>query len=209
MSLRNELRGSRENEEDWYKYMKQGAEAVHKENPSLLVIISGLHTDKDLHFLKTKPLDINLNNKLVYEAHWYAIGTPLNQWINQTNSICSSETQRAQKDFMFLLTAQQPFPLFLSEFGIDQSGAKESDNRFIGCFLVTAAEADLDWAIWGIQGSYIFRQNKVEMDENFGVMDFKWNRPRNPEFLNKLQIIRQINQGNKFELSYSHGLAMA
>ncbi|KAL1551966.1 cellulase [Salvia divinorum] len=51
MSLRNELRGSRQNEPDWYKYMQEGANTIHAKNPNLLVIVSGLYTDTNLGYL--------------------------------------------------------------------------------------------------------------------------------------------------------------
>ncbi|KAK2664175.1 hypothetical protein Ddye_002749 [Dipteronia dyeriana] len=52
MSLRNELRGSRQNEQDWYRYIVKGARMVHKANPDVLVIVSGLNWGTDLSFLR-------------------------------------------------------------------------------------------------------------------------------------------------------------
>ncbi|XP_047971022.1 glycosyl hydrolase 5 family protein-like [Salvia hispanica] len=42
MSMRNELRGKRQNEADWYKYMRIGANTINTQNPDFLVIVSGL-----------------------------------------------------------------------------------------------------------------------------------------------------------------------
>ncbi|KAJ6313481.1 hypothetical protein OIU77_014889 [Salix suchowensis] len=55
MSLRNELRGPKQNVNDWYRYMQKGAEAVHSANPDVIVILSGLNYDKDLSFLRNRP----------------------------------------------------------------------------------------------------------------------------------------------------------
>ncbi|RDX59815.1 hypothetical protein CR513_61825, partial [Mucuna pruriens] len=63
MSLRNELHGPRQNLHDWYRYMSQGAVAIHKANPNVLVVISGLNYDTELQFLKNKPLKIDLGKK--------------------------------------------------------------------------------------------------------------------------------------------------
>ncbi|KAG8375041.1 hypothetical protein BUALT_Bualt10G0058400 [Buddleja alternifolia] len=197
MSMRNELRGDHQNEADWYKYMQDGATRIHRENPDFLVIISGLHYDTILGFLKTKPLQINLNNKLVFEAHWYSYGFPADKWTSQTNHLCASVTQNARDNYLFLLTGNNSFPLFLSEFGIDQRGANEADNRYISCLLATMAENDVDWALWTFHGSYILREEKVNLEEFYGVIDFNWDRPRNPSFLGRLQLVRQINQDPK------------
>ncbi|KAE8690843.1 Cytochrome P450 86A2 [Hibiscus syriacus] len=59
MSLRNELRGSRQNVNDWYKYMQKGSEAVHSANPNAFVILSGFDFDRDLSFIKTQPFGID------------------------------------------------------------------------------------------------------------------------------------------------------
>lgn len=201
MSMRNELRGKRQNEADWYKYMQQGADTIHKENPDLLVIISGLSFDTNLGFLKSKPLPSNLNNKLVYEAHWYSFGTPAEQWAAKSNQLCAQATRQARDNYLFLTTGNNSVPLFLSEFGVNNKGDNEADNRYITCFLATAAELDFDWALWALQGSYILREGTVNLDELYGVVDVNWDRPRNQAFLDRLYLLRQINQGTCFLLT--------
>ncbi|KAK4486483.1 hypothetical protein RD792_009165 [Penstemon davidsonii] len=197
MSMRNELRGNRQNEEDWYTYMQKGAVVIHRENPDFLIIVSGLSYDTFLGFLKTKPFGVNLDNKLVYEAHWYSFGTPADKWAAQSNQLCASVTQNAQNNYLFLTRGNNSFPLFLSEFGIDQRGRNEADNRYMSCLLATIAENDIDWALWTFQGSYMLREGKVNLEEVYGVIDFNWNRARNSPFLERLQLIRQTNQDPK------------
>ncbi|GER33031.1 glycosyl hydrolase superfamily protein [Striga asiatica] len=197
MSMRNELRGNRQNEADWYKFMQDGANTIHKESPDFLIIVSGLSYDTNLGFLKAKPLGISPKNKLVYEAHWYTFGSSNDKWTDQTNGKCASITKAARDNFLFLTTGDNnsdPSPLFLSEFGIDQSGVNEAENRYVSCLLAEVAEKDVDWALWAFQGSYMLRQGTVDLNETYGVTSFDWERPRNPNFLDRLQFIRQINQ---------------
>ncbi|EPS64690.1 hypothetical protein M569_10090, partial [Genlisea aurea] len=197
ISLRNELRGSRQNEAEWYKFMAEGAMAVHKENPDFLVIVSGLSYAGDLGFLHRTPLGVgNLGNKLVYEAHWYAFGNSAQKWAARTNYLCGLITNSIIDKFMFVTQGQNPFPLFLSEFGIDQRGINEADNRYISCLLATVAELDVDWSLWTFQGSYFLRQGNANFEETYGVMDFNWNQFRNPQFLSRLDMIRAINIAN-------------
>ncbi|XP_024626111.1 glycosyl hydrolase 5 family protein [Medicago truncatula] len=75
VGLRNELRGPGQNNDNWYKYMSQGVTTVHKANPNVLVFVSGLNYDTDLSFLKTKPLNVNIGDKLVYEAGFLMSGS--------------------------------------------------------------------------------------------------------------------------------------
>lgn len=195
MSMRNELRGSRQNKEDWYKFMQQGANTIHNQNPDFLVIVSGLSFDGDLRFLKSAPLAVNFTGKIVFEAHWYSFGISSERWAAQTNQLCAQVTQAVRDNYFYLTAGNFSFPLFLSEFGIDQSGGDEADNRYIGCLLATVAETDVEWALWAFQGSYILRQGQVDLEEFYGVLDFKWDGPRNSSFLDRLQLVRQINQG--------------
>ncbi|KAE8698959.1 Cytochrome P450 86A2 [Hibiscus syriacus] len=81
MSLRNELRGPRQNVNDWYKYMQNGAEAVHSANPDVLVILSGFDFDRDLSFIKTQPVKLTFSGKLVFEAHWYGFSDGPQTWV--------------------------------------------------------------------------------------------------------------------------------
>ncbi|XXG49447.1 hypothetical protein AAC387_Pa02g3632 [Persea americana] len=105
----------------------------------------GLSYAGDLSFLSQKPLDLTFKGKLVYELHsysWYR-GSP--------NEACGKYVQDVMRSGGFLL--DQGWPLFISEFGADESGTIANDNNFLNCFYGLAAERDLDWALWALQGS--------------------------------------------------------
>lgn len=195
MSIRNELRGDRQNVPDWYKYMQQGAALINRINPDLLVIISGLNYDTTLGFLKSKRFGTTIANKLLFEAHWYTVGTSDEQWEAQTNLVCANMLQGAEDSYLFLIRGNNSFPLFLSEWGIDETGASEADNRYMSCFLAALVDNDIEWALWGIHGSYMLREGTVNMYEPNGILDFDWARPKNLSFVKRLQLARQVNQG--------------
>ncbi|XP_022158417.1 uncharacterized protein LOC111024908 [Momordica charantia] len=70
MSLRNEIRGTMENANDWNNYVTQGVTTIHSINSTVLVIVSSLNYDNDLRCLKEKPLSVKtLGDKLVFEVH--------------------------------------------------------------------------------------------------------------------------------------------
>uniref|UniRef100_A0A804HMS0 Glycoside hydrolase family 5 domain-containing protein n=1 Tax=Musa acuminata subsp. malaccensis TaxID=214687 RepID=A0A804HMS0_MUSAM len=156
MSLRNELRGPKQGVTEWYRYMQRGAEAVHSANPNVLVILSGLSFDNDLGYLSKKPVELTFQGKLVFELHWYAFSDG-QAWANgNPNQVCGRVAGNVMRRAGFLL--DQGWPLFLSEFGLDQRGTNVNDNRYLGCMMGVAAELDLDWALWTLQGSYYIRQ---------------------------------------------------
>ncbi|KAK6947853.1 Glycoside hydrolase, family 5 [Dillenia turbinata] len=196
MSMRNELRGARQNVSQWYHYVQKGARSIHEANPEVLVIVSGLNYDTNLNFLQRRPLNLNLDNKLVYEAHWYSFSGKRREWeVQPLNQVCASAIQRFKNQAAFLITGQNPVPLFVSEFGVDQRGVNRADNRFLSCFLSFAAENDLDWALWALQGSYYLRNGRPGFDESYGVLDVDWNNLRNPKFQERFQLIQTMIQG--------------
>ncbi|KAK8683018.1 hypothetical protein V6N13_039093 [Hibiscus sabdariffa] len=80
----------------------------------------------------------------------------------------------------------QGYPLFIGEFGIDQSGSNVNGNRYMSCFLGVAAELDLDWALWTLVGSYYTRAGVVGLNEHYGAMDYNWCGARNSSFIQRI-----------------------
>ncbi|KAL2343117.1 hypothetical protein Fmac_004402 [Flemingia macrophylla] len=188
MSLRNELRGPRQNINDWYKYMVQGAEAVHAANPDVLIILSGLYFDKDLSFIQNQPVNLSFEGKLVFEAHWYAFSDG-QAWVNgNPNQVCGQVAGNMMRNSGFLVN--QNWPLFISEFGVDLRGTNINDNRYLNCFMAVAAELDLDWALWTLAGSYYIREGVIGMEEFYGVLNSDWSQVRNTTFLNKISALQ-------------------
>lgn len=201
MSLRNELHGPRQNLGDWYRYMSEGALAVHKANPNVLVVISGLNYDTELQFLRNKPLKINLGKKMVFETHlysWSGIGTLKLKgiWTKQPlNRVCANNIKALEQRAGFLTTGKNAAPLMFTEFGFDQTGSSVEDKRFLACLQTYLVGRDLDWGLWAFHGSYYVREDKVQLDETFGVMDATWHNLRYPNFTDKFQLLQRKNQG--------------
>lgn len=173
--------------------MQRGAEAVHAANPNVLVIISGLNFDKDLSFLFENQVQLSFTGKLVFELHWYGFSDG-GDWENgNINEVCAGVVANFKRNGGLLL--DQGWPLFLSEFGLDIRGTSITDNRFMSCFASVAAELDLDWAIWALQGSYYVREGQLGMDETYGVLSWDWCKPRNAAFLKRISALQTSFQG--------------
>ncbi|CAN1295434.1 Glycosyl hydrolase 5 family protein [Linum perenne] len=193
MSLRNELRGPRQNTNDWYKYMQKGAEAVHSANPNVLVVLSGLSFDTDLSFLSKKMVTLSFKRKLVFEMHWYGFSNG-QAWANgNVNDVCGRLVGEKRSNGGFLV--EKGYPLFVSEFGFDLRGVNVNDNRYMNCFMAYAAEHDLDWAYWTIVGSYYLRQGVVGLNEVYGLLDWDWKEVRNQSFAQRIKGIQAPFRG--------------
>ncbi|KAJ9706058.1 hypothetical protein PVL29_001567 [Vitis rotundifolia] len=156
MSMRNELRGPRQNLPDWYTNMTEGAKAIHSTNPDVLVLVSGLNFDLDLSFLNTTPFGLTLDNKVVYEGHWYSFDFT-QQWQTQPlNRVFRQWADEFQREAAFLITG-------------DNAGVNQADNRYFNCLLPTVTEKDLDWALWSPQGSYYYREGMAGPEEVYSA----------------------------------------
>lgn len=210
MSLRNEPHGARQNVKDWRKFMSQGAMAVHKANPQVVVVISGLNYDTELQFLRHHPLKLDIGNKLAFETHlysWSGIGTLKLQaiWSQQPlNRICSETVQGIDYRSGFVTNGDNAVPLLFTEFGFDQTGGlSPGEAKFITCLQTYLAAKDLDWGLWALQGSYYAREDQKQTDasENFGVLDQSWSQVKNPSLTQMLQLLQRTNIGMIFLLS--------
>jgi hypothetical protein len=173
--------------------MQKGAEAVHSANPDVLVILSGLSYDTNLSFLRSQPVNLTFNGKLVFEAHRYGF-TDDKTWKNgNANEACGIVLDIIMRSAGFVL--EQGWPLFFSEFGMDLRGDNRLLNRYMNCFLALAADLDLDWALWTLGGSYYIRQGVVGVDEYYGLLSSNWTDPRNSNFLQRLSALQSPFQG--------------
>ncbi|CAL5016329.1 unnamed protein product [Urochloa decumbens] len=193
MSLRNELRGPRQNADDWYKYMQLGAEAVHAANPRVLVILSGLSFDNDLAFLNSRSINLTFTGKAAFEVHWYSFSNSQEWGSGNANQACARVSAGVSRRALYLL--DKGWPVILSEFGVDNRGGNANDNRYYGCAAAVAADLDLDWALWALQGSYYLREGVLGLDEVYGVLDWAWCKPRNATALRRVQALQRPLRG--------------
>ncbi|RLM65490.1 hypothetical protein C2845_PM16G04150 [Panicum miliaceum] len=173
--------------------MQRGAEAVHAANPRVLVILSGLNNDNDLSFLHRRPVHLSFSHKVAFEVHWYSFSDP-HQWTGgNANRVCARVAASVVRRTLYLLA--RGWPVFLSEFGVDNRGSNVADNRYWGCVAAAAAGLDLDWALWALQGSYYLREGVVGHDEAYGVLDHAWLWARNDTALRRLRALQRPFRG--------------
>ncbi|KAL9077934.1 MAG: hypothetical protein Q9157_003141 [Trypethelium eluteriae] len=201
MSIRNELRAAsnqdQNNHADWYKYVGQGAEAIHSANSNLLIMIGGISYDTDLSFIYNKNLDTftSIPNRIVWEIHAYS-------WSGY-GSTCSDIESSLGNKAGYLIAEGKSYtaPLWMSEFGVGWSGGNvdggltSSDDSFLKCIVSYMSGNDADWALWALQGDYYVRQGQVSFEETFGILKKDWSGLRNSETLTLLGNMLKVSQG--------------
>jgi hypothetical protein len=191
MSLRNELRGPRKNQPDWYRYVLRGIrEAISLTNPRLLIVVSGLSYDLDLTFIRSKSIqDLvpqSIQNKIVYEAHWYS-------WSYGQSTPCDQMKADAQKAWGFILELNHSYtaPVWLTEFGTDVDHFT-GDDKFVDCiksFFQTPLTQTMSWSYWVLAGTYYFRQGTPEVHDSFGLLTDNWKEIKSKSFIDLLSTV--------------------
>ncbi|KAI2469094.1 glycoside hydrolase [Annulohypoxylon bovei var. microspora] len=200
MSLRNELRtplsnftfaSENYNWENWYKYIKEGSDAIHGANGDVLIFLSGLSSDQDLSVVVNgtalTPGSATFNrddfsgyaDKLVLELHAY------DNIFGPGPSDCNTVGNELSDDGFNALTsdAKNEFPVVLTEFGLVQNGTAAKDP-YVNCLLDYVSSKNAGWMIWQLGGSYYIREGTQDYDESWGLLTHDWSDWRASDFIN-------------------------
>lgn len=203
MSLRNELRPfllqDLDGHDDWFKFIGQGANAVHDANQDVLIIVGGSQSATDLSFIRTRNLDWSTwEGKHVWEFHAYSFT------VTFPDPFDSCDLVKAEYGLLdgFLLEQDKPWtaPLFLSEFGVGleggpNDGLNDDNKRYFDCLKSYMVGNDADWALWALQGSYYVRDGTADYDEQWGLMKKDWSGSRNEKFREMMVEMFELTQG--------------
>ena len=86
IDLRNEVRanytnfpswGNKSKKTDWHMAAQKIGNKIHEVAPHLLIIVGGLDFQLDLKPVKKHPINLNIQNKLVYSGHLYCFSWPI------------------------------------------------------------------------------------------------------------------------------------
>ncbi|KAH6654715.1 glycoside hydrolase superfamily [Truncatella angustata] len=198
MSLRNELRtpdddealaNSSYNWQDWYKYSKEGTEAINSNNADVLIFLSGLNFDTYLtpvvqgtaltpgnETFALSDFD-GYTDKLVLELHNYA----------NSATDCTSLQQSLYDDGFQALHPEDEgtvnvFPVALTEFGFAQDSTTW-ESVYATCIADFLIKEKTSWFIWALSGSYYIRSGTQDYDETWGLLTHDWSTWRSPEYI--------------------------
>ncbi|KAF2015340.1 glycoside hydrolase family 5 protein [Aaosphaeria arxii CBS 175.79] len=204
VGLRNEIREVPvlQNRDAWYKFVTNGARAVHDANKDLLITVGGTLSSTDASFLRSKPLDrAPFGDKVVWEWHQYTFSPP---WIASFKS-CGVWKTTVGGFTGFLLEQDKAFtgPLWLSEFGAALSGGPpersgigtQEDYDYLKCMVEYAVGNDGDWALWALQANYYVRDGVVDKEEGWGLLNAEWTAWRNPAVREVIGKLFETTQG--------------
>ena len=147
-------------------------------NPNLLIFVEGVSYAGDLSGVATLPVQLNVPNQLVYEAHdygfWYSGG--FTGYSNYVNTITPK--------WGYLVTGSNPQPLWIGEFGtcnsadtcVSSSNSADLGYWFTGHEQLCAQQYGVDWSYWAINGTTESGNGGgFGTIEGYGVLNTSWN----------------------------------
>lgn len=194
--LRNEIRydsvnnldatwGDGNIETDWKLAATQAANAIHKIDDSLLIFIEGLSYANDMTPIKESPIQLDVNNRLVYSFHYYS-------WQGLTPLYSYDAFKAGLEEYAtFMLEEGQEYtaPVWLGEFGTNTN-----DQYWMYLIRYLAETPDVHWAYWAYNGY----QESVEDDESYGIVQKDFVSVRDTWKLQDLQSITERGLGFEF-----------
>lgn len=197
MSLRNELRQpllnmtlykDTYNWEYWYARVKEGADAVHKANPNVLVFLSGIDSDTLLTPVvegTSLPPGTGKFARADFSGYQDKIVLELHNYQNQADNCTALQADLLKAGFEALVDgATNQFPLAMTEFGFAQDNDtwKGVYATCLGKFL---PDQKASWFIWVLSGSYYIREGTQDYDEPWGLLTHDWSAWRSPGFVER------------------------
>jgi endoglucanase len=200
---------------DWHAAAERGGNAVLRISPNLLIFVEGINYAADLTGVAQLPVQLNVPNRLVYEAHDYSF------YHNGLQSE-SALFQALDQSWGYVTTPGQTYtaPIWVGEWGnchdsqaclVDSTPG--SGGFWFQSFRDYLDQRDFDWGYWALNGTEAKGTSRTFGDEEtYGVLDPYWNAPALPSALNptpttnlvgQLQTIMDATQGPGLPSSYS------
>lgn len=160
--LRNELRpangvhptwGTGIASTDWAAAATRAGNAILSVNSNWLIFVEGINYSLDFTGAYTKPIVLNVPNRVVYAPHDYSWSQSASSY-NSFKSILGS-------NWGFLITQGQIYtaPVWIGEFGTD------TDAAWWSWITQYISEGDLSWSYWSINGD-----KYVDIEDSYGLL---------------------------------------
>lgn len=173
---------------DWHAAAELGGNAVLSVNPGMLIFVEGVSYAGDLSGVANLPVQLNVANQLVYEAHDYGF------WYSGFTSY-SNYVSTITPKWGYLVTGANPQPLWIGEFGTCDTASTcvTSENAADLGYWFTAMTSfvedyGINWSYWAINGTTESGNGGgFGTPETYGVLDPTWNGSASAALTNRLQ----------------------
>jgi endoglucanase len=195
---------------DWHAAAERGGNAVLAVNPNLLIFVEGVNYAGDLSGVTSLPVQLNISNQLVYEAHDYGF------WYSSINGY-SGWYNAMEPKWGYLVNGSNPQPLWIGEFGTcnsadtcDSSGSNADLGFWFNAMTSFVRDYGVDWSYWAINGTTeTGNGGGFGTIEGYGVLNTSWNGSTLPSLTSRLQTMMAPGSANFSMVPGGAALALA
>jgi hypothetical protein len=142
----------------------------------MLIFVEGVSYAGDLSGVASLPVQLNVSNQVVYEAHDYGF------WYSGFSSY-SDYVNKVTPKWGYLVTGSNPQPLWIGEFGTCNNANTCVDSTYLsdlGNWLDSMSayvrNYGIDWSYWAINGTTeTGNAGGFNTVEGYGVLNTTWN----------------------------------
>ena len=158
--------GTGNDETDWNKAAERAAEAIHDIQPEWLIIVQGIGSrvsenedhpvpgqilpghwwGGNLEGVRTAPVEIERQHKLVYSVHEYGASFHVPDWINDP-SFPNNLEHRWENGFYYIMR-ENIAPVIITEFGAYEDTGNSKDAIWQREFIDFIKEENLSFTYW-------------------------------------------------------------
>lgn len=148
--LRNEVRGvwGTMSWSKWARAAERAGDRLLRMNPAWLVFVSGTGSGNFLDEVKSRPVELVVPNKVVYEAHVYS-WSGWGSWEGTYGQRDYDSFKKSMDENWGHLLKESVAPVWVGEFGVSGEPS-EKDQRYWGHLMRYLKEVDADWAYWAL-----------------------------------------------------------
>lgn len=174
VDLRNEVRAiwGTLRWKTWAGAAERCAEQLLDINPDWLVIVEGLSSANDLSGVRDRPIELSVDNKVVYSAHVYA----WSGW-GELNPYSKSKYKKfaeaMSRNWAYLIE-ENIAPVWVGEFGTSENPSVGDRNYWTHLMRFMRNLPEASWGYWAINP----RKPLNDEYESYGIVDESWSSVR-------------------------------
>jgi endoglucanase len=144
---------------DWHAAATRAGNAVLAEAPNWLILVEGIERPVpggtlqqnwwggNLEGVKTKPVVLNVPNRVVYSPHEYGPGVFAQPWFNNPSTMSAELASRWSAGWGYIVD-QNIAPVLLGEFGAKDFSMGSTEGKWMNQLIDYLGAKKMSWTYW-------------------------------------------------------------
>jgi endoglucanase len=144
---------------DWWSAATRAGNTVLAEAPNWLIIVEGIERPVpggtlqqnwwggNLEGVKTKPVVLNVANRVVYSPHEYGPGVYAQPWFSDPSTMSAALASRWSAGFGYIVD-QNIAPVLMGEFGAKNFDTSSTEGKWMNQLIDYLGAKKMSWTYW-------------------------------------------------------------